>query len=177
MCFNGGEYILSIFSSQLPFPTELHTLYKEPREFPSLLFKFHTTRIKTTGLFTGGVGRGFPVVMDSHVPTHQTGSWTNEKHVRFLNTMEATFVRSMFESNDRNVLRLDRHLPDSSESTLDSKAQRRDKHATSGGGSRKDSTRADKRPRARVSSRPCNPSKDQVVPQLESKTDGDQDGT
>ncbi|KAG6671174.1 hypothetical protein I3843_Q010500 [Carya illinoinensis] len=116
--------------------------------------------------------------MDSHVPSHQTGSWTNEKHVRFLNTMEASFVRSMFESNDRNVLRLDRHLPDSSESTLDSKAQRREKqYGTSGGESRMDSPRADKRPRTRVSSRPCNPSKDQVVPQLESKTGGDQDGT
>ncbi|KAG2711193.1 hypothetical protein I3760_04G065600 [Carya illinoinensis] len=160
------------------YPTELHTLYKEPREFPILILAIHT-RIKTTGLFTGGFGRAFPVVMDSHVPSHQTGSWTNEKHVRFLNTMEASFVRSMFESNDRNVLRLDRHLPDSSESTLDSKAQRREKqYGTSvGGGSRIDSPRADKRPRTRVSSRPCNPSKDQVVPQLESKTGGDQDGT
>lgn len=70
--------------------------------------------------------------MESHVAAHQTGSWTNEKHVHFLNNMEASFVRAMFENNTR-ILRLDRYLPDSSESTLDSKAQRRDqKHATPG---------------------------------------------
>jgi hypothetical protein len=68
--------------------------------------------------------------MDS---SYQTGSWTNEKHVRFLNTMEASFVRAMFENNDDDqILRLDRYLPDSSESTLDLKKQRRKKHVSQG---------------------------------------------
>ncbi|XP_004308105.1 PREDICTED: uncharacterized protein LOC101298945 [Fragaria vesca subsp. vesca] len=52
--------------------------------------------------------------MESNVPI----SWTNEKHVQFLNTMEASFVCSMFESKGR-VARLDRFVPDTSDSTLD----------------------------------------------------------
>jgi hypothetical protein len=69
--------------------------------------------------------------MESHVAARQTGSWTNEKHLHFLNTMEASFVRAMFENNS-GILRLDRYLPDSSESTLDLKAQRIEKHANAG---------------------------------------------
>ncbi|XP_058773442.1 uncharacterized protein LOC131647576 isoform X2 [Vicia villosa] len=57
--------------------------------------------------------------------------WTDEKHVNYLNTMEASFVRSMFQNktsssnHNRPILRLDRHLPDSSESTLDLKPHNR----------------------------------------------------
>ncbi|GAB4858230.1 hypothetical protein Ancab_009627 [Ancistrocladus abbreviatus] len=57
--------------------------------------------------------------------------WTNEKHRKFLSLMEATFVKTMLErSSDgygghRRLLRLDRYVPDVSESTLDSKALKR----------------------------------------------------
>ena len=75
-----------------------------------------------------------PVDMDSHLPSNRNESWTDEKHVHFLNSMEACFVRTMLENNGRYNQRLDRHLPDSSESTLDCKhyIQTRKKHATSG---------------------------------------------
>ncbi|TYH98225.1 hypothetical protein ES332_A12G294600v1 [Gossypium tomentosum] len=76
--------------------------------------------------------------MNSHLlpSNNQNESWTDEKHVRFLNSMEAWFVRTMLENNDLYHLRLDRHLPDCSESTLDCKqhnVQSRRKHASSGG--------------------------------------------
>ncbi|KAE8022510.1 hypothetical protein FH972_008302 [Carpinus fangiana] len=89
--------------------------------------------------------------------------------------MEASFVRAMFENN-RGILRLDRYLPDSSESTLDLKARRIEKHANAAGSGRgRMDGRADKRAR-RGSSHPCNPpSQDQVVPQLEGKAGGDKD--
>ncbi|MBA0709135.1 hypothetical protein Golax_024195 [Gossypium laxum] len=67
--------------------------------------------------------------MESHVPSNRNETWTEEKHVHFLNSMEAWFVRTMLQSNDRYNLRLDRHLPDSSDSTLDCKP--RTKHSTS----------------------------------------------
>ncbi|GFP87653.1 hypothetical protein PHJA_000909000 [Phtheirospermum japonicum] len=38
--------------------------------------------------------------------------WTNERHVRFLNSMEASFLQSHFPP-------LDRYLPDTSDSTKD----------------------------------------------------------
>ncbi|KAB1210724.1 hypothetical protein CJ030_MR6G019885 [Morella rubra] len=117
--------------------------------------------------------------MDSRLPALRNGPWTNEKHVHFLNTMEASFVRAMFDGNSR-ILRLDRNLPDSSESTLDLKVQRRGKHgipvsdtANIGTGDRMDG-RAEKRTR-RGLSRPWNPSQDQVVPQLESNSGGAKD--
>ncbi|XP_052874205.1 uncharacterized protein LOC108452619 isoform X3 [Gossypium arboreum] len=69
--------------------------------------------------------------MESHVPSNRNETWTEEKHVHFLNSMEAWFVRTMLQSNDRYNLRLNRHLPDSSDSTLDCKP--RTKHSTSGG--------------------------------------------
>ncbi|MED6139024.1 hypothetical protein PIB30_079970 [Stylosanthes scabra] len=64
-----------------------------------------------------------------------TPFWTEEKHVHFLNTMEASFVRTMLHRNGRESsgswqLRLDRHLPDSFESTLDS-SEAKKKHAGS----------------------------------------------
>ncbi|KAK7858080.1 hypothetical protein CFP56_014471 [Quercus suber] len=72
----------------------------------------------------------------------KTGSWTNEKHVLFLNSMEASFVRTMFDNNNNNnnsynnndpILRLDRYLPDSSDSTLDLKKHRNKKLVNRGG--------------------------------------------
>lgn len=43
--------------------------------------------------------------------------WTNERHVNFLNSMEASFVRTILQNNVSAPL--DRYIPDSSESTLD----------------------------------------------------------
>ncbi|KAF2320340.1 hypothetical protein P3X46_030597 [Hevea brasiliensis] len=109
--------------------------------------------------------------MDPRVASNQTGPWTNEKHLHFLNSMEAAFVRTMLENNGR-LLRLDRYLPDSAESTLDlkSQSQRRKKHTTSGIVGPTPRTRvadrSDKRPR-RLSSQSHDPSQDQVVPQIE----------
>lgn len=57
--------------------------------------------------------------------------WTNERHVRFLNSIEASFVQAMFENNPRSF-RLDRQLPDCSESTQDLGKYRRRRHSTSG---------------------------------------------
>lgn len=48
------------------------------------------------------------------------GGWTNEMHLRFLNTIEASFVQAMSKNVNYNPhLRLDRHIPDSYESTQD----------------------------------------------------------
>lgn len=47
--------------------------------------------------------------------------WTNERHLCYLKSVEASFVRTMFEKGDRRVLRMDRYMPDSCESTVDSK--------------------------------------------------------
>lgn len=53
--------------------------------------------------------------------------WTNEKHSNFLRLMEASFVRNFLERSSNNITkvthhvtsRLDRFVPDISESTLD----------------------------------------------------------
>lgn len=84
-------------------------------------------------LFSGELKQRFAGRMDPLLVNNQTEPWTNEKHLHFLNSMEATFVRTMLENNGRH-LRLDRYLPDSSESTLDLKSQTqgRKKHTTSG---------------------------------------------
>ncbi|GKV04978.1 hypothetical protein SLEP1_g17052 [Rubroshorea leprosula] len=109
----------------------------------------------------------------SDVPSHQTDQpWTDEKHVRFLNSMEAWFVRTMLGDTSR-LLRLDRYLPDSSESTLDSKLILASKknHATSvnfmGTRSTLINGRADMRLRGPSPSQPHDSSEDQVVPQME----------
>ncbi|GKA29737.1 hypothetical protein Tco_0715982 [Tanacetum coccineum] len=47
--------------------------------------------------------------------------WTNEKHLCFLRSVEASFVRTLLENGDGRVPAMDRILPDSCESTLDSK--------------------------------------------------------
>ncbi|KAB2016849.1 hypothetical protein ERO13_D08G111600v2 [Gossypium hirsutum] len=108
--------------------------------------------------------------MESHVPSNRNEAWTEEKHVHFLNSMEAWFVRTMLQSNDRYNLRLDRHLPDSSDSTLDCKP--RTKHSTSVAvhfigktRSKMKKSRPVKRS-MRPSSQPHDSSQDQVVPQL-----------
>lgn len=74
-----------------------------------------------------------------HAPKSETASvWTDEMHVHFLNTMETSFVRTMLNrtygyGGSTHRLRLDRQLPDTSESTLDSKPRNRHKkHAPSG---------------------------------------------
>ncbi|KAK2367018.1 hypothetical protein QL285_080338 [Trifolium repens] len=132
--------------------------------------------------------------MDSsmvQVPASKTSSfWTDEKHVNYLNTMEASFVRKMFENKNccccssssnhnrmiptidhhRQILRLDRNLPDSSESTLDLKPHQRRRtrkyHAPS------DLMSPKMRRTRRRTSQPFNSSHDQVVPQVEIESKG-----
>ncbi|MBA0620226.1 hypothetical protein Godav_005983 [Gossypium davidsonii] len=67
------------------------------------------------------------VSMESHVPINQNETWTEETHVH-LNSIEAWFVCTMLQSNDCYNLRLNRHLPDSFDYTLDCKP--RTKHST-----------------------------------------------
>ncbi|XP_059629301.1 uncharacterized protein LOC132271824 [Cornus florida] len=98
--------------------------------------------------------------MDTNKANDQSGLWTNERHLKFLNSMEASFVRTMFENNGR-PLRLDRYMPDSSESTLDLKKERPRRHSTSD--IRESRARTDKKSRKRAS-QPY--TSDQVVPQL-----------
>ncbi|QCD94884.1 uncharacterized protein LOC114182438 isoform X3 [Vigna unguiculata] len=103
----------------------------------------------------------------SHVPATETPSfWTEEKHVHFLNTMEAAFVRAMHENHGaatltRHCLRLDRDLPDTSDSTLDLKPHPRRRtrklHAPT-----VDSMGPTMRRPRRRSSQPYNSSQDQV---------------
>ncbi|RZB88814.1 hypothetical protein D0Y65_027949 [Glycine soja] len=68
--------------------------------------------------------------MESTPDTQTPSLWTDEKHLHYLNTMEASFVRTMLHHYAVvSPLRLDRYLPDTSESTLDSKPK---KQATAG---------------------------------------------
>ncbi|XP_015878048.1 uncharacterized protein LOC107414449 [Ziziphus jujuba] len=115
--------------------------------------------------------------MDSHAMSSENEPWTDEKHANFLSSMEASFVQAMFGNNGGLVLRLDRHLPDSSDSTLDSKPQRNKKHGISDlicKRSRRDG-RTGKRTRRVMPSQPLNSSEDQVVPQFENRRLGDKD--
>ncbi|KAL9237289.1 hypothetical protein vseg_011857 [Gypsophila vaccaria] len=71
--------------------------------------------------------------MNNDHNNHDNGcQWTNERHSNFLSSMEASFVRSMFEKkvdnnnnnnhnnfNDNNNIINDRFVPDIAESTLD----------------------------------------------------------
>ncbi|CAL1371283.1 unnamed protein product [Linum trigynum] len=130
------------------------------------------------------------------------GNWTNEKHVNFLNSMEATFVRTMlienhsssFHRRHHHHLRLDRCLPDSLESTLDSAKSRRQKKSPIGSaatssdsvGSRsklrwrnghkksRRSTMSSSHTRNHNTQTSNSSSHDQVVPQLDKKS-GDKD--
>ncbi|XP_015941398.1 uncharacterized protein LOC107466905 isoform X1 [Arachis duranensis] len=110
--------------------------------------------------------------------------WTEERHVHFLNTMEASFVRTMLHRNGGDyysgrwqLLRLDRHLPDSSESTLDSEESRnskmKKKHEASpsdslltGPRSRTEKRRSMRR-RRRSSQLHISSMEEQVVPEIE----------
>lgn len=58
-----------------------------------------------------------------------SGPWTNEKHLHYLNAMEAAFVHKMLD-NKRRLPRLDRYLPDTSDSTLDLNTHPTKKQAT-----------------------------------------------
>ncbi|KAK8521302.1 hypothetical protein V6N13_077417 [Hibiscus sabdariffa] len=126
--------------------------------------------------------------MNSHVPSNRNEPWTEEKHVHFLNSMEAWFVRTMFLNNRRYNLRLDRHLPDSSESTLDCRhhdVPTSKKHASSadsiGTIRSRMKVKADKRskrpppPPPPPRSQPRDSEQDQVVPQVGTRTDQDKD--
>ncbi|XP_030443918.2 uncharacterized protein LOC115666313 [Syzygium oleosum] len=102
-------------------------------------------------------------------------TWTDEKHFRFLSSVEASFVRDVFGNKNGGGdggggLRLDRYLPDSSESTQDLQSQRRKKSTTSssdGVGARPRSDgRQDKRSHKVSSQSNRDSSHDQVVPQL-----------
>ncbi|KAH7557605.1 hypothetical protein ACOSP7_027439 [Xanthoceras sorbifolium] len=108
--------------------------------------------------------------------------WTDEKHLHYLNSMEASFVRTMFENNGR-LLPLDRLLPDTSDSTLDLKKHgTNNKHALNPSaadiiGSRRRSnidSKADKRARRKSYHQSYTSSQDQVVPQMENRR-GDKD--
>ncbi|KAK4743480.1 hypothetical protein SAY87_001481 [Trapa incisa] len=97
-----------------------------------------------------------------------SSSWTDEKHLKFLDSVEASFVRTMLHGNDSSnhlpLLRLDRYMPDSSESTRDLKSQRRKNlrpAAKTNGG-----VGSDKKPRRRLPSQPTDSSHDQVVPEF-----------
>lgn len=94
-------------------------------------------------------------------------SWTNEKHVQFLNTMEASFVCSMIENKGR-LARLDRYMPDTSDSTLDLNKTKKTKKHNTPGPVRKMDGGAVRRTR-RLPSQPIITSHqlDQVVPQFE----------
>ncbi|KAE8681479.1 putative FAD-binding Berberine family protein [Hibiscus syriacus] len=114
--------------------------------------------------------------MYSQVPSNPNEeSWTEEKHVKFLNSMEAWFVRTMLDNKDRFNLRLDRHVPDTSDSTLDCNCKHNApttrNHTTSGftaTNRRKMKARPGKRSR-RSSSQPLASTQDQVVPQVENR--------
>ncbi|XP_044504991.1 uncharacterized protein LOC123225174 [Mangifera indica] len=99
-----------------------------------------------------------------------SGRWTNEKHVNFLNSMEASFVRTMLENNT-HFLPLDRYLPDTSESTVDLKTHRRKKKATTVDDNKVGPRAAGSNSRRRNSYHPHTSSQDQVVPQLGNRRD------
>ncbi|KAJ8633634.1 hypothetical protein MRB53_026970 [Persea americana] len=91
------------------------------------------------------------------------GSWTNEKHISFLNWMEASFVKRMLKNDDfvDGDARLDRYLPDSAESTLDFDCGRSRRRVHGKRGSE------ERRRRDVVRETSSRPDHDQVVPQME----------
>ncbi|KAI4384762.1 hypothetical protein MLD38_002870 [Melastoma candidum] len=99
------------------------------------------------------------------------GSWTDEKHSHFLDFLETSFLHAMFGAGGAGVGehgRLDRELPDSCDSTLDSgphipRRRRRKTHLSEGMSKQpKKSTRWS----SSTSRHHVDPSNDQVVPQL-----------
>ncbi|XP_021730115.1 myb-like protein D [Chenopodium quinoa] len=99
--------------------------------------------------------------------------WTNEKHSDFLRLMEASFVRNLMEksSNEDTTKinsRLDRFVPDISESTLD--LHHRSAHSSDR------VNRTCNRQKERGIIRPYKMTHDQVVPRVEDKA-GDKNTT
>jgi len=83
--------------------------------------------------------------------------------------MEDSFVQTMLGNNGHHLLRLDRYIPDSSESTLDLKPEIRSsrrKRLSSTSDIDNPKTRTDMKTRRPSSSQPHTSSQDQVVPQL-----------
>ncbi|XP_010061267.2 uncharacterized protein LOC104448984 [Eucalyptus grandis] len=117
--------------------------------------------------------------MDSHAPSTPSGGgggtcWTDEKHLHFLNSLESSFLRAMFvRRSNRPVLRLDRQLPDSCESTCDSAPRRTRNTRTRRDICRSGGPAAAKKPRRSRHSRnpPCDD--DQVVPQIAKSAAGE----
>ncbi|XP_004496588.1 uncharacterized protein [Cicer arietinum] len=95
-----------------------------------------------------------------HVPfkTETTSVWTDEMHVQFLKTMEASFIRKMLQQNRDGCSRLKRQLPDKKIASSDSMVPST-KIASS------------KRTRRRLIE-VHNSSLEQVVPQLENGKEG-----
>ncbi|WOH01432.1 hypothetical protein DCAR_0520816 [Daucus carota subsp. sativus] len=92
--------------------------------------------------------------------------WTNERHVDYLNSMEASFVRSMLNSLPKN-----RDVPDGSDSTLDHRTTPRARRYSTSDILESTRVKSDKRTRRL---RPCNaPTQDQVVPQYEGRREND----
>nr|XP_043618407.1 uncharacterized protein LOC122590135 [Erigeron canadensis] len=70
--------------------------------------------------------------MDVNKTARNGYRWTNDKHLRFLKSVEASFVKTMMANGDSRNLPMDRDVPDSCESTLDAKemtsTKRRKRH-------------------------------------------------
>ncbi|XP_061369556.1 uncharacterized protein LOC133312395 [Gastrolobium bilobum] len=112
-----------------------------------------------------------------HVAESQTTPvWTDEKHVHFLNSMEASFVTTMLHRYGRyglnHHLRLDRHIPDTSDSTLDSIPRRRTKKHAPSDSMGPIRVRMGSRRTRRRSYQLHNSSSEQVVPQVENGREG-----
>ncbi|KAI4383099.1 hypothetical protein MLD38_008977 [Melastoma candidum] len=103
------------------------------------------------------------------------GSWTDEKHMHFLDFLETSFLHAMFEAsgtNEGDYVHLDRKLPDGCDSTWDSRPRiprRRKAHLSKG------MRRPKKSKRSSSMSSHHDPSNDQVVPQLARKWGGEGD--
>ncbi|KAK4283161.1 hypothetical protein QN277_000145 [Acacia crassicarpa] len=93
--------------------------------------------------------------------------WTDEKHVQFLKSIEASFVTAMFENSYSSIHRLRRQLLDASESMTDLNPHRAASvnHTVSGMGVRSRSMKR-RRSMRRRSSQAFNSLQDQVVPQI-----------
>ena len=96
-------------------------------------FKYKKKKLKQVGTNKATVSMASThKAMESTHDPETTSIWTDEKHRHYLNTMEASFVRTMLHHYvvvSPQPLRLDRYLPDTSESTLDSRTK---KHAPAG---------------------------------------------
>ncbi|CAI9274089.1 unnamed protein product [Lactuca saligna] len=125
--------------------------------------------------------RNFPATRRRNHPNQMDAKevadyrWTNERHLHFLNSVEASFVQTMLGNNDQ-FRRMDRCLPDDYESTLDSKAsstkRRRRRHSTS------DILDSRLRSGPRITRLQIHPESrdDQVVPQIENTKNKQDEG-